>query len=285
MNPPLDQLPMRRDPSFNQGGSYQFVIEKNIVAHREAIEQGFQIIIKHFGPSTEKKLKILDLACGGTPIIIAEIMARLDRCRFVYSGIDLNPDQIAACKKFPFPKNVTVNQIIEGNAWTLENFSSEKDYDLVFVGLNMHHGIPEEIFYTARQIYGRLRPGGLFLNHDIYRPSRYPYLRRPGKNFVSEQKLKAACILTPFSPEFRGAIQHSWREEWFRLHEFYLKKAGASAELTQEVITHMRLQDYPVSLQEMAMILGKVGFRTTLYDYLKTDHPEAEFFGMVAAVS
>jgi len=252
---------MRREPTFNKGGSYQFIIGKNLGLHREAIATSIEIVSKFLSslPKTKKTLNVLDLACGASPVIIAEVMNHFSNYSFEYTGIDINPDQVATCRKFSFPKNVIKKEVIEENAWNLEEHSLKDKVDLVFIGLNTHHGTPEEISFLAKQIFSQLNKGGVFLNHDLFRPEKYPYLRRPKK----------------------GLPKNDWRDEWLSGYKSFLKTQGQSEDLAEQGIDHMRNWDYPISMEEMRTILVKIGFRVSTHSYTNPNHPFSNFYGMV----
>ena len=279
----LESLPMRKEPIFDAGGTYQHIVDKNICFHKEAIEKVFEIITSHFTKIKPLQTpQILDLACGGKPVIFSEIMRRLPSRHFVYTGIDLNRDQVDACKQYPFSKNVTACAM-EGNIWELNELSLNRDFDIIFMGLNAHHAVPEEIFYAAKDIHKLLKPNGIFLNHDLFRPAQYPYLRRPkSMQFVSKEKLAKANIKTPLSPNFVGETHSNWRGEWFLRHRAYLQNSGVGLEAANLGIEHMKNRDYPVSAEEMGAILKKADFKVEIHYYKNTNYPPPQFFGLVA---
>ena len=66
---------MRREKLFSNQGFYPFIVESNVLLHREAIEQGclmFERLLKQRAP--ERPVRVLDLACGGEPVVMASIM-------------------------------------------------------------------------------------------------------------------------------------------------------------------------------------------------------------------
>lgn len=280
----IKQVPMRREPAFSRGGAYHFTLEKNLGFHREAIATGIQILAKHFSrrlqnkkppknkklPPNKKPLYVLDLACGGRPVATAAMMARFAPQTFEYTGVDINPDQVASCLQFDFPKNVTAKKILEGNAWDLDSLPLKGKFDIVFIGLNTHHGSPEEIFSLVRRIFARLNAGGsrglaaggIFLNHDLFRPEKYPYVRKPAAGQVAAKK--------------------DWRDEWLTGYQAFVRQTGATEEMIAQGNQHMREWDYPLSMKELCDILKKTGFHTTQHSYTSKTNPFAHFYGMVA---
>ncbi len=286
-----ESIPMHKDPVFDAGGAYELAVEKNVCLHRESTQEVFKCITNHLTKiRSPKPLRVLDLACGGKPFILSEVMRRSSSYQFDYTGIDINPDQVNACKKYPFSDNVKT-KVIEGNVWQLKELPLQGSYDIVFMGLNTHHAVPEEILYAARDIYQLLKPGGLFLNHDLFRPSNYPYLRRPDWNpnnkkesmrFVSKERLKKANIPTPLKEALAGNTPAvTWREEWLAMHKAYLLAKGHSFETAKQGVDHMWERDYPIAAEEMAAILKQVGFNVTIHSYQNNDYPIPEFFRLV----
>lgn len=251
-------LPMHKEPVFNKGGAYRLVVEKNLGLHQEAIAMATPIVSKFLSPTPKKKnvVRVLDLACGGYPLIIAKIMAHFSSHTFEYTGVDVNSDQLDACRQFSFSSNVIVKKIIEGNAWDLKTLLLDKKMDIIFIGLNTHHGTLEEISYLTQQIFRHLKKKGLFFNHDLFRPSQYPYLKKPDTA--------------------------TWREQWLSGYFTFTKSQGIPQDLAKEGIDHMKKWDYPVSTEEMGRILKSVGFTVSLHSYPVSWHPFSNFYGLVA---
>jgi hypothetical protein len=66
---------MRREELFNRDGVYSAIVNHNLLMHREATELGGGILKTLFEGRPEKKpIKVLDLACGGLPISIADMI-------------------------------------------------------------------------------------------------------------------------------------------------------------------------------------------------------------------
>lgn len=268
----LQRVPMRREPAFSRGGAYQFTLEKNLGLHREAIAAAILILGKHFSrrlrgdaaPKNKKPLRVLDLACGGRPEVMAKVMARFVSQTFEYTGVDVNPDQVASCLQFDFPKNVASKKILEGNAWDLDSLPLKAKFDIVFIGLNTHHGSPEEIFALARHVFARLNAGGIFLNHDLFRPAKYPYVRKPAPG--------------------QAAANEPWRDEWLTNYHAFVLRTGVPAEAAAQGNQHMREWDYPLSRKELCDILNNVGLRSSQHPYTSKTNPFVKFYGMVTGV-
>jgi ubiquinone/menaquinone biosynthesis C-methylase UbiE len=175
---------MRREELFNQDGVYSAIVKHNLLMHHEATEVGTRILKTLFeGRPENKPINVLDLACGGLPISIADMMARVSGRVFSYTGIDINPDQVALADNFfQFSDNVCHANLLEANAWDLKTLELQPPFDIIFTGLNLHHGTPEEIDYLMTQVSDLLDESGIFLNHDWYRPDMEVYIRRPSYN-------------------------------------------------------------------------------------------------------
>lgn len=251
---------MKNEPAFSRGGAYRFTLEKNLGLHCEATAAAVRILGKHFSGRLQNKkpLHVLDLACGGRPVVMAEVMAHFGPQIFEYTGVDVNPDQVASCLQFDFPKNVASKKILEGDAWNLDSLPLKGKFDIVFIGLNTHHGSPEVLLTLARQVFSRLNAGGIFLNHDLFRPEKYSYVRKPN--------------------------QSPWREEWLTNYHAFVLRTGVPAEAAAQGNQHMREWDYPLSKKELCDILNRIGFRASQHSYTSKTNPFVEFYGMVAGV-
>ncbi len=94
-------------------------------------------------------VRVLDLACGGEPISLADMLARFPAPSFRCTGVDINPDQVEAARRFAFPSNVESARVIEGNAWDLRSLP-DGAFGVAFMGMSLHHGTPEEVRFLAR---------------------------------------------------------------------------------------------------------------------------------------
>lgn len=271
---------MRREAIFSRSGFYGFLLESNVLLHREATKAVIAAARSLF--STEKKdqpIKLLDLACGGWPVSVADLMAAYPEHRFDYTGVDINPDQVVlAAGQFPFPDNVIAKQIIEGNAWELDRLGLDRSYDLIFSGMNIHHGTPGEVAFLARQIRQHIRPGGLFFSHDVYRPDAAPYLARPeiiegvASCMVDPHRIGAEnCEDQEIDPQ-AVAADPSWRSDYLQRMHYTLLQRGAELQGAESTVAHMRNRDYPISTREMRRIMEETGFEVSVKRF--SDSPE-----------
>ena len=69
--------------------------------HTETIEIGVQILNNWIQKQNPKQpIRVLDLACGGLPISITQILGHFKDVDFEYFGVDINPDQIELANDF-----------------------------------------------------------------------------------------------------------------------------------------------------------------------------------------
>lgn len=281
----LDHLPMRHEPVFDADGTYQQTVEGNVLLHQEAAAVGSAIVAEWLPKrGTRVPIRVLDLACGGKPVIIAAIMAAFPTHQFAYTGVDLNRDQLDRIRGFAFPPNVQA-EILEGDVWSLDTLPFDAPFDLVFIGLNTHHAVPEELSFAAQHIARHLRPDGLFLNHDLFRPERFAYLRRPDVSPTDPSKHLRAIPVEKLR-DIRIPIEESrqeWREEFLRLDAACLRTVGIHEAAIDITLAHIRERDFPVSTEEMTNILRQAGFRVVVHDYQRTDHPLRDYLALVAA--
>jgi SAM-dependent methyltransferase len=272
---------MRREELFSRSGFYGFVLQSNVLLHREAVSAA----VAAFEPvlaerPRDEAVAVLDLACGGWPVTVSEVMEAFPAYRFAYTGIDINPDQVAlASAGFVFPDNVVEARVLEGNAWDLEGLDLAASYPLVYSGMNLHHGTPEEIRFLGLQLRRRLAPGGVFFSHDVYRPEGEPYLRRPAVIEGEASWLVDPARLEALGPSGVPAAAEEarkrpgWRTAYVEAMRRGLIGRGADPEGAESTARHMRSRDYPISTRELRAIMGGLGFRVTARRYDEGDGP------------
>lgn len=257
---------MRKEKLFSKDGCYSQVVESNALFHREAIIHGSNVIkalLAKYEPG--QTINILDLACGAEPVSITRMASHFPERNFSYTGIDINPDQVNFAKyHFDFPENIHEIHVYEGNAWDPALSSLKDNYDIIFMGLNLHHGTPEEVYYLARQISKLLSPIGVYLNHDVYRPNEQPYLRRPDHNpdnvNDSFRLLDASLVDDIKLPEITENEHNSnttdanWRQTYSELLRQSLIKHYAGKECAESTYNHVNMRDYPISLNDFSYI-------------------------------
>ena len=261
---------MRREKAFSKDGFYLFVLEANIMLHDNVAKYG-QAVLSEWLAKAEfvQPIKLLDLACGGYPVSISRMMGGCPETTFHYTGIDINPDQVEAARKFAYPNNVRHVEVLEGNAWDLDKLELADRFDVIFTGMNLHHGTPEEIHAVFEQCSERLAMGGLFMNHDFYRPPGTPYLRRPQANprnpaesfeMISRETLASFPMMQKSITTGNESGTAAWKNEFLERYQIALRNKGADDVGIQEVVTHVSGRDYPLSVSEVSDIAKASGF-------------------------
>ncbi len=285
---------MRREELFSRSGYYRFLLDCNALLHREAAAVAIEALTPIFQKrASYDPVKVLDLACGGWPTAIAGVMAAFPERAFAYTGIDINPDQVElAATLFEFPSNVLTVRILEGNAWDLGPLGISSEYELIFSGMNLHHGNPEELLYLARQLRGLLASDGLLFSHDVYRPDAQPYRPRidvnpedASKSFrlIDAGRIAAAGITAFDFAEDTSSGEPSWRLEYLEQMRRTLIARGGDTDGTLSTIAHMRQRDFPVSTRELSEILALAGFTTRIRRFDDSGEPLGPFVACCVA--
>ncbi len=275
---------MRREDLFSRSGFYGFLLESNVLLHREAAQaavEAFRPVVGGYGGAP---VPILDLACGGWPVAIAEAMAAFPGAVFHYTGVDINPDQVeSAARQFPFPDNVRHRRIIEGNAWDLDALGLNSSYPLIFSGMNLHHGSPREVWFLGQQLKTRLCAEGLFFSHDVYRPDNEPYCPRPefidgaSAHLVDPERLASAGVPAFGSEHTASGLDPGWRREYVQRMYRTLIERGADPAGARSTVSHMLDRDYPLSTDEFRNIMESRGFRVQVRRYQDSAEPLGPF--------
>lgn len=262
---------MKNEELFSKNGFYKFVVQTNMMFHNETKQLGISILKKWINKQPiNHPIRVLDLACGGLPICITNIISYFDQYEFEYTGIDINPDQIKLAESYNFPKNIIKINLKEDNAWDLLPQLQNESFDIIFSGMNFHHGTPEELYFVANQLKQILNSDGLILSHDLYRPNQYTYLRRPNTNpnnpsesyeMISKEKLLPIPNLNIKETE------NDWRKELLQSLLNYLKEHNATRSDLDQEYDHVFARDYPVSTNEISNIFKEHGFKSKTHTY------------------
>ena len=272
---------MRREVLFSRSGFYGFVLKSTVLLHREATRDCIEAVRCMLGGwDKSRPVAVLDLACGGWPLAIADVMAAFPETGFHYTGVDINPDQVSlAATTFDFPANVTDKRLLEGNAWELDSLDLAQTYPLIFSGMNLHHGTPEEVAFLGRQVQQRLHPGGRFISHDVYRPDNQPYLSRPkmidgeAASLVAPQHLSMAGPSDLEIDRQEENTEPAWRLDYLERMRRILLQRGADPDGAESTVRHMRSRDYPISAREMRQLMVGLGFEVQIRRYAMTAEP------------
>jgi SAM-dependent methyltransferase len=271
---------MRREALFSRSGFYGFLLESNVLLHREATRDAIEAVRPALSMCDKSSpVAVLDLACGGWPVAIADVMAAYPEIAFHYTGVDINPDQVALARAFPYPDNVIKTRLIEGNAWELERLNLKQTYPLIFSGMNIHHGTPQEVAFLGLQLLQRLIPGGCFISHDVYRPDNTPYLPRPAvidgepASLVDTRYLSAAGLRDPGTSRQGEDGEPGWRDDYLDRMYHTLLARGADPSGAESTTRHMRSRDYPISTRELRQLMEGLGFQVHIHRYEESAEP------------
>ena len=257
---------MRREKLFSKDGCYSRVLANNVLLHDVAVSYGTRVVknlLKNHEPA--RMIRVLDLACGAEPVSISKILNHFPERRLSYTGIDINPDQVSFARhQFHFPANIQETIIFEGNAWDPRSSIPQGQYDLVFMGLNLHHGTPEEVYYLATQLSAILDPQGVFISHDVFRPDDQAYQRRPDHHPLNKDEsfrlLEAGCVADVQLPAITAQELGSdtpmakWRQDYNELIHRTLIERGVGRECADLTYQHTTVRDYPISLADFRYI-------------------------------
>jgi len=231
---------VRREELFNSSGYYRFLLDSNALLHREAAAAATAALAPLLQErASDQPVKVLDLACGGWPMAIAGVMAAFPQRVFEHTGVDINPDQVElASTVFEFPENVRAVRLLEGNAWDLGPLGISGAYELIFSGMNFHHGNPAELLYLAAQLRKLVAADGLIFSHDVYRPDAQAYRRRPDVNpdnsaesfrLIDAARIATANLPLLTFPEDADSEEPAWREDYLmRMGRSLLARGGDS---------------------------------------------------------
>lgn len=254
---------MRHEAFFSGSSPYEVLVRGNVLLHHEAAERLAALLP---APQHDRSLRVLDLACGPSPLIPYEAFAARPELRVEYLGIDINPEVVDAARKYPPPAGVVRAQIREGDAWDIQRLRLRPPFDLVFVGFNWHHGVPEELAMLASQVRALLGRDGLLVNHDCYRPCAEPYLRRPDDPAPDPETVECP----------------PWRQDLIdRLVQGH-DSHGGTAEGRRIMIEHSLVRDFPMSVPEVAELLETAGFGIDVLRF-DPDEPLAAHLAMLVA--
>jgi len=277
---------MKREQLFSEGGYYPFIVNSNSLMHKEAVTLGIKALTYWLKNNPIEHIRVLDLACGGIPISAIEIMAAFPHINFEYTGIDINPDQVYHAQSISFPKHVTQVNIIEGNAWNLQGFN--EPFDIIFSGMNFHHGTADELYSLAHQLNDILHKDGFIFSHDEYRPPLAQYILRPSKNpqqsdesfrLIEETDLKNIPDLDMTPVSFNKETK-DWRSLFIKKIGLYLRQHNAKDEYIEQTQNHIYTRDFPVSVPEISRIFSMANLQATELQ-ANTEHDLIDFFAFL----
>lgn len=252
---------MKNEKVFSAGGFYQTVHSSNALLHREAARIGARIVAQWLGiRAVTERVRVLDLACGSFPYAISEIISQNSGHEFEYWGIDINPDQIAGAKAvFAAAENIASVKLTEGDVWDVHLRGFDRKFDIIYSGLNLHHGTIAQLKKLFSELNCMIDDKGIFLSHDFYRPQ--------------EDDVDSVY----------NTVDDDWRPIFIEKQASYLRKYGAEERGILENAAHIMRYDHPLPVQYMADLLDDAGFSVRAHDLNDKDHPLGKYFAFIEA--
>ena len=228
-----------RDPNsvrefFNGWTLYRRIVDNDYLCHRSvrgALGQWFE--------NFERPFSFLDLGCGD-----AEFTSGLLKGKSLlsYTGMDISPValELAAKNTQDLPAPCRLH---EGD-FLLSLPTLPEDYDIIYIGLSLHH-LPlreKEFFFT--ELRAKMKPGGYLL---IFDP-----------------------VLTP------GESRETYLGRWADHAEWSWK--ALSVEEVANAVEHVTTSDYPEEITTLNHMAVAAGFKPA--EILFTDH--ADFYALMA---
>jgi len=294
---------MKRERVFSKNGGYELCLHSNALMHAEATELGVEVLrntLSNFAASANNTgtLHVLDLACGGMPVTLVNILASFPEQQFTYTGIDINHDQTENLRNhFEFSDNISNVVAITGTAWDLSHETVKpqlrKKYHIIFSGFNLHHGTPEEIYFLAQQLHELLDLHGIFFNVDEYRPNQTRYVRRPNNSLDnSDESFMMVDPIKIASNNYTSHIKEAnfeevpqWKNHLLQQFRKALQEGGGKNADIEPLLNHVRKRDYPISANEASSLFNEAGFVANAQYHSEhyPDIPLAQYFAMLVA--
>ena len=167
----------------------------NDYLYHQSVHKAFADWLDQFKGS----FSFLDLGCGD-----AKFSSGLLRGRSVisYTGIDLSPVALGLAEENTRDLGVPCS-LREGD-FTISLSSLSGSYDIIYIGLSLHHLLRQEKEYFFAQLHGKLAPGGALIVFDpVLTPgeSREAYMGR----WVDHAEWSWKALTTE---EVEGAVMH-----------------------------------------------------------------------------
>jgi ubiquinone/menaquinone biosynthesis C-methylase UbiE len=143
---------------FSQWEIYRLCIEHNTLHHREVGE-----ILRRELRMCSKPFSFLDLACGDAELTASVL---LDTKVSSYTGVDFCAPALGLAKKH-LAKLAAPQTLMEEDFATFLA-QSKNIYDVVYLGLSLHHLDREKKNATMSDIFRSIAPGGCFYLYEPY---------------------------------------------------------------------------------------------------------------------
>jgi hypothetical protein len=174
----------------------------------------------------------------------------------------------------------------------LDPLALEPGFELIYSGMNLHHGTPEEISFLGMQLLQLVADPGLFISHDVYRPDAVSYRRRPDRNpddpnesflLVEQAKLANAGIARFETATDDRSEEPAWRLDYLGRMRETLGARGGDPAGTESTVQHMAQRDYPVSTWELGALWQAQGWVVEVRRYPESREPMEPYVAMCTA--
>ena len=183
---------------FNGWSLYRRIVDNDYLYHRSARE-ALAAWLDEWVKDSNRSFSFLDLGCGD-----AAFSARILKGRSVtsYTGMDLSPVALDLARENTAEIAAPIS-LIPGD-FMLEIGTLPSSYDIIYIGLSLHHLSRQEKEYFFGELRRKISPGGAVLIFDpVLNPgeSRESYMGR----WVDHAKWSWSALTVE---EISGAVQH-----------------------------------------------------------------------------
>ncbi|MBU0504898.1 MAG: acetolactate decarboxylase [bacterium] len=245
-------------------------------------------------------IQIADLAPSIFPVALTRALTTLyqsgerylETQRFHFASMDRESRVTArlrdlVCEKPSiFPPNVSKSRFLTGDALDPQHIRYlgqpllDQRVDLLTSLMFLHHATPRQLFTLAQSAYQTLASGAQWLIHDLFMPDGEPYYTSPS-HIV--RRTEAFFPFEQVPHQFKNPPE--WRKQFISTLEMYLRDKGVSRKDVDNLFTHVKLQDFPFSMEMMEHVLNHVGFETQRmpFEARFKKHPMAPYLGVIVA--
>ena len=183
---------------FNGWSLYRRIVDNDYLYHRSARE-ALTAWLDAWVKDSNRSFSFLDLGCGDAAFSAGILK---ERCVTSYTGMDLSPVALDLARENTAGIAAPVS-LIPGD-FMLEVGTLPSSYDIIYIGLSLHHLSRQEKEYFFGELRRKVSPGGAVLIFDpVLTPgeSRDSYMGR----WVDHAEWSWSALTVE---EVAGAVQH-----------------------------------------------------------------------------
>ena len=284
----VDLADWSQNGMFKRNAGYSELIKLNISMHKEAANLVAEEITRWQCETGLMQISFLDLGSGtDTPVVSHHIFQALEEAKVSidYTAIDIN-EKLGDVRAFDFPKNVVKQNIIVGDAYHLRDQAiADKQYSVLYAGLNLHHLGAREMVKVLQDYKKMLQAKGIFVIFDVVHPEDEPYVAKPKDQVMIDPQLLAHIPEPEFLVGAHITPDENWRNAFANTYGEYAASRNVNAETITETKSHILANDYPFSLTELAKLLKANGFMVEEFPFAKLhpNVPVSKYFGVLIA--